>query len=84
MEILPLNRCDAKSIYSTTAQEECTMWKDGWDGLASSFEGKQFKHETPHAIFIHWHRYKFQLAIVKVANSTNGIKHVYTTLTTLR
>ena len=59
----------------------------GLDGLAT-FAGKhtgvqaQLKKHAPLAIFAHCH--KLQLAIVQAANKTGGIKHVYTTLTTLR
>ena len=36
-----------------------------------------------HAVFVHCHCYLLQLACVQAANSTTGIKHVSTTLTTL-
>jgi len=38
------------------------------------------KDHAPHSIFVHRHCHKLQLACVQAAN---GIKHVYTTLTTL-
>ena len=43
----------------------------------------KLKKNAPHAIFVHCHCHKLQLACVQAANSTNGIKHVYTALTTL-
>ena len=43
----------------------------------------QLKKNEPHAIIIHCH--SLHLAIVQAAaNSTQGIKHVYTTLTQYR
>ena len=64
------------------------MSKDVWEG-ASTFAGKhsgvqvQLKKHAPHALSVHCHRRKLQLAIVQAAKSTNGIDHVYTTLTAL-
>lgn len=60
----------------------------GFDG-AATFSGKksgvqsQLKKNSPHALFVHCHCHMLQLACVQAANSTPGIKHVYTTLTTL-
>ena len=57
----------------------------GFDG-ASIFPGKKtsvqatLKKLAPHAVLAHCHF--LQLACVEAANSTTGIKHVYTTLTT--
>jgi hypothetical protein len=95
MEILPLKRCDAEFIYSTLIEWlkkksiQCRkMVGMGFDG-ASTFAGKhsgvqaRLKKHAPHAIFVHCHCHKLQLAIVQAANSTDRIKHVYTTLTTL-
>ena len=59
-----------------------------FDG-AATFAGKKsgvqarMKKHAPHSLFIHCHCHKLQLACVQSANSTEGIKHVYTTLTTL-
>ena len=72
-------------------EEEYTMSKEtrmGFDG-AATFVGKhsgvqaQLKKHAPHAIFVHFHCHKLQLAIVQAVNSTDGTKHVYTTLTAL-
>ena len=60
----------------------------GFDG-AATFAGKKsgvqarLKKHAPHSVFVHCHCHKLQLACVQSANSTEGIKHVYTTLTTL-
>ena len=60
----------------------------GFDG-AATFAGKKLgvlarlKKHAPHSVFVHCHCHKLQLACIQSANSTEGIKHVYTTLTTL-
>ncbi len=61
----------------------------GFDG-AATFSGKttgwcssKTKEHAPHAVFVHCHCHLLQLAYVEAANNTIGIKHVYTTLTTL-
>ena len=60
----------------------------GLDG-AATFAGKKsgvqarLKKHAPHSVFIHSHCHKLQQACVQSANSTVGIKHVYTTLSTL-
>ena len=41
----------------------------------------RLKKHAPHAVSVHCHL--LQLACMEAANSTTGIKHVYTTLTTL-
>ena len=57
----------------------------GFDG-ASTFSGKKagvqtrIKKIVPHALSVHCHCHLLQLACVQVANSTNGIKHAYVTL----
>ena len=62
--------------------------RHGFDGVAT-FAGKKsgvqarLKKNAPHAIFVHCHCHKLQLACVQAANSTDEIKHVYTALTTL-
>ena len=53
----------------------------GFDG-AATFSGRHNRN-SPHSIFVHCHCYLLQLACVQAANSTQGIKHVYTTLATL-
>ena len=95
MEILPLNRCNAESMYSIPierlkkksiqCQKTVEMDCDGastFAGKHSGIQGRLKKH-APQAIFGHCHCHKFQLAIVQAANSTDGIKHLYTTLTPL-
>ena len=92
MEIVHLQQADAKSIYS--ALIECLKKKNfqvggivgmGFD-RAATLSGKrsgvqaQMKNFTPHAQFVHCHCHMLQLAYVQAANSTPGIKHVYTTL----
>ena len=60
----------------------------GFDS-ASTFSGKKtgvqtrIKKIAPHALFVHCHCHLLQLACVQAANATNGIKHVYVTLTSL-
>ena len=95
LEILPLNKTDAKTIYCSLV--DCLKEKNlqisrivgtGFDG-AATFSGKKtgvqarLKVHAPHAIFVHCHCHMLQLACVQAANSTPGIKHVYITLTTL-
>ncbi len=95
LEIIHLKKSDATSIYS--ALIECLKEKNlqvnkiigmGFDG-ASTFSGKKSGVQTrikaiaPHALFVHCRCHLLQLACVQAANSTPGIKHVYTTLTSL-
>ena len=60
----------------------------GFDGTAT-FSGRKsgvqarLKKNSPHALFLHCHCHLLQLACIEAANHTEGIKHVYTTLTTL-
>ena len=95
MEILPLKKTNAQSIYSVLLDWlkkkdlQCSkLIGMGFDG-AATFAGKKsgeqasLKKHTPHTVFVHCHCHKLQLACAKSANSTEGIKHVYTTLTTL-
>ena len=95
MEILPLKKTNAQSIYSMLLDWlkkkglQCSKLIDmGFDG-AATFAGKKsgvqacLKKHAPHSVFVHCHCHKLQLACVQSANSTEGIKHVYTTLTTL-
>ena len=85
MEILPLKRCDAESIYSTLIEWLKKKGRKMVVDICRKHSGvqAQLKKHTPHAIFVHCHCHKLQLAIVQAANSTNGIKHMYTTLTSL-
>ena len=95
LEIVHLQKANAESIHS--ALIECLKKKDlqvgrivgmGFDG-AATFSGKKsgiqarMKKFAPHALFVHCHCHMLQLACVQAANSTPGIKHVYTTLTAL-
>ena len=93
MEILPLKKTNAQSIYSVLLDWlkkkdlQCSkLIGMGFDG-AATFAGKKsgvqarLKKHAPHSVFVHCH--KCQLACVQSANITEGIKHVYTTLTTL-
>ena len=95
LEILPLKKADAESICSTII--ECLKGKNlqvskiigmGFDG-ARTFSGNRsgvqtrLKKYAPYAMYVHCHCHLLQLACVQAANSTPGIKHVYTTLTAL-
>ena len=95
MDILPLKKAGAESIY--TSVMKCLKDKNlqaskiigmGFDG-ACIFSGKKIgvqmrlKKYAPHAIFVHCHCHLLQLACVQAASRTDGIKHVFTTLTTL-
>ena len=95
LEIIPLKKADAETIYSTLI--ECLKKKNlqvgrivglGFDG-AATFSGRRtgvqacIKKHTPHALFVHCHCHLLQLACVQSANKTPGIAHVYRTLTTL-
>lgn len=95
MEILPLKKADAESIYTVLIDWlnkkniQCRKLVGmGFDG-AATFAGKKtgvqarLKKNSPHAIFVHCHCHKLQLASVQAANKTDGIKHVYTMLTSL-
>ena len=90
-----MKRTDAESIYS--ALVECLKSKNiqlskligmKFDG-AATFSGKKsgvqarIKKHSPHALFVHCHCHRLQLACVQAANGTAGIEHVYVTLTTL-
>ena len=62
----------------------------GFDGAnIATFSGKKagiqtrIKKVAPYALFVHCHCHLLQLGCVQAANSTNGIKHVYVTLTAL-
>ena len=95
IDLLPMKRTDAESIYS--ALVECLKSKNiqlsnligmGFDG-AAIFSGKKsgiqarMKKHSPHALFAHCHCHQLQLACVQAANGTACIEHVYVTLTTL-
>ena len=95
VETVHLKQANAERFYS--ALIECLKEKGlqvsnvvemGFDG-ASTFSGKKtgvqprIKKVAPHVLFVHCHFHLLQLARVQAANSTNGIKHVYVTLTAL-
>ena len=95
LDILPLKKADAENICS--ALLKCLKDKNlqiskivgtGFEG-ASTFSGSKtgvqtrLKKHAPHAIFVQCHCHLLQLARVQAANSTDGIKHVFTTLITL-
>lgn len=95
IEIISLQKADAETIYGTLVQclkkksiEVSKLVGMGFDG-AATFSGKHngvqslLKKISPHSIFVHCHCHLLQLACVQAANHTSGIKHVYTTLTTL-
>ena len=68
IEILPLKKANAESIYSASV-EDCRE-KSIWLG----------KHI---GMFVHSQCHVLQLASVQAANATPGIKHLYTILMTL-
>ena len=95
LDIIPLMKADAKTIY--TILVDVLRVKDiplsklvgmGFDG-AATFSGKRngvqslLKKNSPHALYVHCHCHLLQLACIQAANHTPGIKRVYTTLTTL-
>ena len=88
IDLLPMKRTDAESIYS--ALIECLKSKNiqlsnfidmGIDG-AATFSGKKsgvqarMKRHSPHALFVHCHCHQLQLACVQAANGTAVIEHV--------
>ena len=92
-DIVPLEKADAESIYLALVKyikdkslQVGNIVGMGFDG-AATFPGKKtgvqarLKKHAPHAASVHCHL--LQLACLQAANSTTGIKHVYTTLTTL-
>ena len=93
--IVPSKKADPESIY--LALVKCIKDKNpqvvnivgiGFDGAATIFGKKtgvqaRLKKHSPHAVFVHCYSHLQQLACVQAANSTTGIKIVYTTLTTL-
>ena len=95
IEIIPLKKADAQTIYATLVDylkvkgvQISKLIGMGFDG-AATFSGKHkgvqtlLKSNSPHFIFVHCHCHLLQLACVQAASSTPGIKHVYITLTTL-
>ena len=95
LEVVPLKKADTESMY--TALVKCLEDKNfqdgnivgmGFDGGATFYKKKtgvqaRLKKHDPQALFVHCHCHMMQLACVQAANSTTGIKHIYTTLTTL-
>ena len=94
MGIHPLKKGNAESIYSAfiglAQEDECSMLQACWHGLwwyidvCGEKSGVQalLKKSVPYIIFIYFHYHRLQLKIVQVAISTQGIKLVYSTLTT--
>ena len=95
LEIIPLKKADAETIYSTLIEflkkknlQVGRIVGLGFDG-AATFSGRRtsvqtrIKKHTPHALFVHCHCHLLQLACVESANKTPGFVHVYRTLTTL-
>ena len=95
IEILPLKKVNAESIYSALV-EHCRekniqlgrLIGMGFDG-AATFSGdktgvqRRLNELSPRALFVHCCCHVLQLVSVQAANATPGIKHVYTTLVTL-
>ena len=91
IEILPLKNVNAESIYSALV-ENCReknillgrLIGMGFDG-AATFSGdtrvqRRLKELSPHSLFVNCRCNVLQQASVQAANSTPGIKDVYTTL----
>ena len=92
IEIIPLKKTGAESIYS--ALVECCREKNIHLGrlvgmlLPSSVKNNnrssnKVEELSPHALFVHCHCRLLQLASVQAAKATPGIKDVYTTLLSL-
>ena len=93
LEIIPLKKADADTIYSSLI--ECLKRKNLQVGIGLGFDGAatisgrrtgvqaRIKKHTPHALLVHCHCHLMQLACVQAANNTPGIAHVYKALTTL-
>ena len=93
LEIIPLKKADAETIYSSLI--ECLKRKNLQLGIGLGFDGTatisgrrtgvqaRIKKHTPHALLVHCHCHLLQLACVQAANNTPGIAHVYKALTTL-
>ena len=89
LDIIPLTKADAKTIYTTLVDvlrvKDISLSKlvgMGFDG-AATFSGKRNGVQSLLKMNVHCHCHLLQLACVQAANHTPGIKHVYTTLTTL-
>ena len=95
LDINPLTKADAKTIYTTLVNvlrskdiPLSKLIRMGFDG-AATFSGEKngvqslLKKNSPHALYVHCHCHLLQLACIQAADHTPGIKHVYTTLITL-
>jgi len=95
-ELVPLRKADASTIYETLT--DCmkkkglvigNMIEIGFDG-AATFSGRHngvqvlLNNNSPYSIFVHYHCHLTLAILVQAANNTQGIKHGYTILTTLR
>ena len=92
IEILPLKKANAESVYSALV-EYCrekniqlgSLIGMGFDG-AATFSGdktgvqRRLKELSPHALFVHCHCHVLQLASVQAANAISSIKHIYTSI----
>ena len=95
MEIFQLKKTDTQSIYSVLLdwlkKKDLQCKKPvgmGFDGAATFARKKsgvqaRLKKHAPHSLFVHCHCHCFNLLCVQSANCTEGIKHMYITLTTL-
>ncbi len=84
IEILPVKKANAESIYSALVEycrekniELGRLMGMGFDGATIRVQ-RRLKELSPHALFVHCH--VLQLASVQVADATPGIKHAYITL----
>ncbi len=97
MEIVPLKKADDATTYvlhyGRLLETKKNIQLSKLVGMAfdeaATFSGDKpgvqhrVKKNSPHAVFVHCQCHRLQLACVQVPNHTTGIKHVYTTLTTL-
>ena len=91
LEIIPLKKADAETIYSTLIKclkknlQVGRIVGLGFDGAATFSRQRtgvqaRIKKHTPHALFVHCHCHLLQLACVQ---SAKKLTHIYRTLTTL-
>ena len=86
IELVQLKKADANIIYETLI--DCLKNKgliiSNMIGMGFEFFWQtQLKRNSPHSFFVHCHCHLLQLACVEDAKSTQCIKYLYTTLTTL-
>jgi len=75
IELVPLRKADASTIYETHEEERIGDWQYDWNG-AATFSGMQarwssspFKQEFTSLNFVHCHSHLLQLACVQAANN---------------